>query len=156
MTEPAQAPTREEALQARLEAAQAKRSKLATSRNLEALEQSVEDEEALADLESAHPDGFAVVFLNAPISGCPGFVAASDCTNAEYKRYQSGVKVRVVNKAAEVDSGDGAAQLARSKRLYPDEETFKKMCEQRAGLESGLGQEIVARAQTRKADDAKK
>lgn len=157
MTETAKEKTREEVLQERLAAAQEKRKALATSRDIVALERSVEDEESRLQLESAYPDGFASVELNAPIAGCPGFVAARDCTGAEFKRYQAGLKVRIVNKAAEVDGGtDGAAQLGRACLLFPDEEMFKKMCAARPGLESGLGQEVVARAQTRKAEDSKK
>lgn len=150
-------PTREEVLRERLAAAQQGRALLASSRDIVSLEREVSDEEARFKLEASNPDGFASVELNAPIEGCPGFVAARDCTAAEFKRYQAGIKVRVVNKAAEVDGGtDGAAQLGRVCLIYPDEETFKRMCAARAGLESGLGQEVVTRAQTRKAEDSKK
>lgn len=152
----AKEPTREEKLQARLDAAEAKRKTIAETRSAEAFERSVEDAEALARLEEAFPDGFARVELNAPLAGCPGFVAARDCTAAEFKRYKAGVKVRVVDKAAEVDSGEGAAQLGRVCLIFPEPDVFKKMCAVRADLESGLGQEVVSRAQTRKADDAKK
>lgn len=156
MTEPAKEKTREDVLKERLADAQEKRKQLAENRALVTLEQSVADEEALAALDLAYPDGYAIVYLNAPISGCPGFVAARDCDGAQYKRYQAGVKVKVVNKAAEVDSGDGAEVLARVCLISPDLDTFKKMCEARSGLAAGLGGEVLARAQTRKADDAKK
>lgn len=149
--------TAEQVLQDRLTAAQEKRTALTTSRDLAALERLVTDEEALAALELAYPDGFAVVFLNAPVGGCPGFVAARDCTPPEFKRYQAGIKVRMVNKAAEVEGGaDGSAQMARTCLISPDAQMFAKMSAARPGLESGLGQEVVARAQTRKADDSKK
>lgn len=157
MSESTEEKTTEQFLQDRLAAVQEKRRALTTSRDLAALERLVADEEALAALELAYPDGFAVVFLNAPVGGCPGFVAARDCTTAEFKRYQAGIKVRMVKQAAEVEGGaDGSAQLARTCLLSPDAETFAKMSAARPGLESGLGQEVVARAQTRKADDVKK
>lgn len=148
--------TREEVLQDRLAAAQAKRAALATSRNLGNLEQQVTDEEALAELEAAYPDGFAIVYLNAPVSGLPSFAAARDSRPDEFKRYKSGVKVTVVGKSAEVDSGDAPAQLGRTCRISPDEDTFKKMCDLRPALASDLGLEVVARAQSRKAEAAKK
>lgn len=146
----------EDALQARLLAAQEKRKALAAGRGLAALEQQATDEEKLAELEAAYPNGFAIVYLNAPLDGCPGFAAARDCNPAEYKRFKSGVKVTVVKGAADVDSGDGNEQLGRSCLIYPDADVFKRMNAARPGLEAGLGQEVVRRAQTRQADDAKK
>lgn len=145
--------------QDRLDAAKAAREKLAAKRDENELEQQAADEEKLLELETAYPDGFACVRLNAPMEGMPGFVAARDCKPVEYKRYQASIKVRVLGKdrGTEVDSSpESAAQLARTCLLYPDPDIFAKMCELRAGLDSGLGQEIVGRAQTRKADDAKK
>ncbi len=151
------APTPEELLAARLAAATERRKLQTEGRALAVLEQQVADEEKLAELEAAYPDGFAIVYLNAPISGKPGFVAARDCTGPEYTRYKAGLKVRVVNKSAEVDGGDaGAAQLGRVCLIYPDPDVFKAMCDQRSGLEAGLGQDVVSRAQTRKAEEAKK
>lgn len=146
----------EKSLEEQLAEVQARRAALAASRDKSGLAQQVADELKLLELDEAFPDGFACVRLNAPIAGMPGFVAARDCGKALFKRYQDGVKVRVSGKAAEVDTGDGAAVLARACLIYPDAETFAKMCELRAGLDSGLGQEVVQRAQTRKADEAKK
>ncbi len=155
--EKAKAPTREEQLRSRLAAATETRKQLADARALNDLEREVTDAEALAKLEQTYPDGFAIVYLNAPLTGCPGFVAASDCSNDQFKRHQSQSKVRVVGGAAEVgDSTERTAQLGRVNRIFPDEKKFQEMCAARAGLESGLGQEVLSRAQTRKAEDAKK
>lgn len=150
-------PTPEEVLQSRIEAAGKRREAVAKARKLADLEREASDAEALAALEEAHPEGFAIVYLNAPPPGFSGFVAASDCPPIEYKRYQAGIKTRVVGGAVEVESkSEGAELLARKYLIHPSPEAFAKLCELRAGVAAGLGQEVVNRAQTRKAEEAKK
>lgn len=146
-----------EEAQARLAAATAKRVAQVEAGQVERILREAADEEKIAELEASYPDGFASVRLNSPITGYPGFVAARDCSGAEYKRYQASVKTRVVGKAVEVDSSsEHSAQLARACLIYPESDDFAKMCELRPGLASGLGSDIVNRAQTRKNEAAKK
>ena len=90
------------------------------------------------------------VELNAHIEGMPVVVLARPQTRPEQKRYDD--MVVLGGKASYVKA---SKLLANSCRIYPSAEVFQQMVEADPGIETTLGNRLVARAQGKRAVEEK-
>ncbi len=118
------------------EAAEAKRAARKAALNPEYDAQRVTDIEAVDLLEQEHGDS-NVKLINVPFSpGMPTCVACRVPNPNQMKRYRSRVKPGKDsrNRDKDIDYEGAAAELGESCRVYPDKETFDRLCEARPGL----------------------
>ncbi len=117
-------------------------------------EQRVLDLEALDAAEVEHGDT-SVAHIDVPYtSGLPTMVVVRAPKDAEIKRYRAGLKVKdgQLDTAA---SNAAAEQLGAVCVVYPDKETFAKMCEARAALKSQVGARASALSTGKAAEEGK-
>lgn len=115
-------------------------------------EQRLVDMQALDDAEILHGDT-NVCHVDVPFTaGLPTMAVARLPKGIELKRYRTRLKIdgqRVDLSAA----NDAAAELGRAVCVYPDADTFAKMCEARPDLASQLGSRATKLAQGKAADE---
>jgi hypothetical protein len=133
-------------MSSRLDEIEAKRAARKAELQAQADEQRVTDIEALNDAEIQHGDT-NVCSVDVPFTpGLPTLCIGRLPSGIELKRYRASLKVngQQVDIAA---ANEAAAQLGRTVRVYPDAETFAKMCEARPDLASQLGSRATKLAQ---------
>lgn len=101
-------------------------------------EQRATDLTALDELEASLGDN-SVASIDVPFTpGLPTLAACRKPTPAEMKRYRHQTKIKKID--GEMPDMAGPAELVADSCLkYPDEATFKKMCEERPGIKVQLG-----------------
>ena len=105
----------------------------------EADAQKVKDLEAVDEIEIEHGDS-NVATLDVPFDArnpMPTIVAARTPRPAEIKRYRARVRPDADGRLG--DTAMAAEELAAVVLLYPDAETFAKICEARPGVKAQLG-----------------
>lgn len=108
-------------------------------------EQKAIDLLAIGDLEAQYGDAH-VSFLEVQgyVSGLPVLYACKCPDPAQMKRYRDTIKVK---KDGPGDAIHAAEQLATVCRVYPDDETYRKMCAAFPGIHLKLGIRAVKLAE---------
>lgn len=132
MTEPEKSP---------LELAEAKRAERKAQARKAYEAQRVLDVEAIDALEAEHGDS-SVGVINVPhTEGLPTCVAVRCPKPVELKRFR--VRVTPKNDKDKPDAAEAAAELAAVCRIYPDADTYARLCDARPGLATQLGSKAV-------------
>lgn len=135
--EPGKAITMAEQEQSRLEKIEARRAERKAADARAAEEQRATDLEAIDALEVEHGDS-NIDTLRVPFTpGLPTLVACRCPSSPEMKRFRSRVKPTKGDKP--VDYVAPTEELALTCLVYPDRETFEKVCEARPGLMMQVG-----------------
>lgn len=111
------------------------------------------DIEALDALEVEHGDS-SVEAINVPFTpGLPTMVIVRAPKQVELKRYRDMVKPR--KNGEQGDSVAAAEALASLCLLYPDRETFAKICDARPGVHAQSGATAIQLAVGKSSEEAK-
>lgn len=128
--------------QDKIRALQERRAAIVEQAQAAADEQTVIDLEAIADLEQAHgPGRIKAIELPAHVPGLPMRAAVKVPSEALIKRFRAGCK------GGPDDNGDPTAageQLALSCLVYPDRETYARLCAAFPVLAVQLGNLAIA------------
>lgn len=124
-------------MSSRLDAIEAKRNARKAETDAAADDQRATDLEAIDALETEHGDSNVAVLRVPFTAGLPTLVAVRCPAPVELKRFRALVKPPKDGKP--VDYVPPTEQLASTCLVYPDKETFAKLCEARPGLHMQLG-----------------
>lgn len=146
MSEEKVEPSPLEVAEARIKQAEERRKRRADAERLAHAERLALDLDAIAALEDTHGASNVAVIRVPYTAELPAAVACRCPRPAELKRYRDRTKPGQKdgrNREVEPDHNKATEEIAAACLLYPDAETFAKLCVARGGLQVQLGKEAI-------------